>query len=90
MAGKDIYPNDKGVLNLNDMYTTTNQATHRKFKERELKGYPEKNVPTYWECEEYPKVWGHGLHEKYEIINILREVIVTVSTAHKLSSLLLM
>lgn len=63
MAGKDVYPNDKGVLNLNDMYTTTNQATHRKFKERELKGYPEKNVPTYWECEEYPKVWGHGLHE---------------------------
>ena len=65
MAGRMIKPCDKGVLNLNDMYTTTNMATHRKFPQNELKGYPEKNVPTYWECEEYPKAWGHGMHEKY-------------------------
>lgn len=64
MGGRTIHPSDKGVLNLNDMYTTTNQSTHRKFKHAELKGYPEKDVATYWECEEYPKPWGHGLHEK--------------------------
>jgi len=64
VAGKTIHPSDKAVLNLNDMYTTTNMATHRKFKQPELKGYPQKDVATYWECEEYPKAWGHGLHEK--------------------------
>lgn len=64
MAGRTIHPRDKAVLNLNDMYTTTNMSTHRKFKQGELKDYPEKNVPTYWECEEYPKAWGHGMHEK--------------------------
>lgn len=70
MAGRTIHPSDKGVLNLNDMYTTTNQSTHRKFKHGELKDYPQKDVATYYECEEYPKTWGHGLHEK--LVNIIK------------------
>lgn len=26
----------------------------------ELLDYPKKDATTYWECEEYPKAWGHG------------------------------
>jgi len=22
--------------------------------------YPKKDASTFWECEEYPKAWGHG------------------------------
>lgn len=63
VAGRTIYPRDKGLLNLNDTYTTTNAAIHRKFTNEEHKGYSKKNVPTYWECEDYTKAWGHGMHE---------------------------
>lgn len=26
----------------------------------ELEKYPKKEYATYWECEGYPKAWGHG------------------------------
>lgn len=26
----------------------------------ELSKYPNKEFATYWECEQYPKAWGHG------------------------------
>lgn len=26
----------------------------------ELEKYPKKQYATYWECEGYPKSWGHG------------------------------
>lgn len=26
----------------------------------ELLDYPHKDATTYWECEDYPKAWGHG------------------------------
>ena len=29
----------------------------------ELGRYPAKDYATYWECEEYPKAWGHGSKE---------------------------
>ncbi|CAH1787255.1 unnamed protein product [Owenia fusiformis] len=62
LRGKTFMPKDKGVLNLHDdMYLTTTNKDHRPFNPRELKGYSKKDVPTYWECEEYPKAWGHGL-----------------------------
>ena len=65
LQGKPYFVKDKGVLHLNDPYLTTTNRIHRRFKPKELEGYPKKDVPTYWECEEYPKAWGHGLKHKY-------------------------
>ena len=62
LKGKPFFVRDKGVMDLNDMYLTTTNKHHRSFKPKELESYPKKNVATYWECEEYPKAWGHGLH----------------------------
>lgn len=62
LQGKLFYVKDKGVLNLLDPYLSTTQRDHRFFTQGEQEAYPKKNVPTYWECEEYPKAWGHGLH----------------------------
>ena len=64
LRGRPFHVKDKGVLNLNDMYLTTTNKDHRAFKPKELNGYAKKDVPTYWECEEYPKAWGHGLKHK--------------------------
>merc|ERR1712038_7321 len=61
LKGRPFFVRDKGVHNLNDMYLTTNNKEHRAYKPKELAGYAKKDVPTYWECEEYPKAWGHGL-----------------------------
>ena len=33
---------------------------HRTFSRGELGRYPKKDVATYWQCEDYPKAWGHG------------------------------
>ena len=30
------------------------------FDREELLDYPMKDASTYWDCEEYPKAWGHG------------------------------
>jgi len=62
LQGKLFYVKDTGVLNLLDPYLSTTQRDHRFFTQAEQEAYPKKNVPTYWECEEYPKAWGHGLH----------------------------
>ena len=42
---------------------TTNNWYHRTFsKQEQSKGhYPRKDVGTYWQCEDYPKAWGHGM-----------------------------
>ncbi len=64
LKGKVYYPRDKGPLCELDPYLTTTNKYHRSFKPKELGAYPKKDVPTYWECEEYPKSWGHGLHHK--------------------------
>ncbi|KAK2163037.1 hypothetical protein LSH36_87g06000 [Paralvinella palmiformis] len=61
LKGKPYYVRDKGVLDLVDPYLTTTNMYHRSFKPKELQGYPKKDIATYWECEEYPKAWGHGL-----------------------------
>ncbi len=52
-------------MDLMDPYLTTTNQYHRSFKPKELQGYPKKNIATYWECEEYPKTWGHGLKHKW-------------------------
>lgn len=56
-------------MNELDPYQTVNSRAHQPFKEKALKGYAKKDVPTYWECEEYPKAWGHGLHHKWVFLS---------------------
>ncbi|XP_072444303.1 stabilizer of axonemal microtubules 3 [Chiloscyllium punctatum] len=63
LAGKEYYVRDKDVLRLNDIYLTTTNKDFRAFKKEELEGFPKKDIPTYWEMEDYPKTWGHGLKE---------------------------
>ena len=36
---------------------------HRTFSPGELGRYPKKDVATYWQCEDYPKAWGHGMRD---------------------------
>ena len=55
---------DKGVLRHLDPYLSTTNKDHRAFTATELKHYPKKDIATYWECEEYPKAWGHGQKHK--------------------------
>ncbi|XP_005105255.1 uncharacterized protein LOC101859880 [Aplysia californica] len=62
LQGQPFYVKDKGVLNILDPYLSTTQRDHRMFTQGEMGDYPKKDVPTYWQCEEYPKAWGHGLH----------------------------
>ena len=64
LKGRPHFVRDKGVLNLNDPYLTTTNKYHHAFLPKDLNGYAKKDVPTYWECEEYPKTWGHGLKHK--------------------------
>lgn len=63
LQGKPFYVRDQGVLQHLDPYLSTTQKDHRAFQPRELKKYPKKDVATYWQCEDYPKAWGHGLKE---------------------------
>lgn len=67
LQGKPFYVRDRGVLALLDPYLTTTHKDHRAFKPDELKKYPKKDAATYWQCEDYPKAWGHGLKDKYVI-----------------------
>jgi len=59
-AGSLYYTMDRSVLRKLDPYCTTNNQTHRPFSDRELESYPRKDIATYWDCEGYPKAWGHG------------------------------
>lgn len=63
LQGKPFYVQDRGVLALLDPYLSTTQKDHRAFKPTELKKYPKKDAATFWQCEDYPKAWGHGLKE---------------------------
>ncbi|EDO47628.1 predicted protein [Nematostella vectensis] len=61
IAAKKFYPRDRGVLTYHsDPYLTTTQKDHRAFTKLEQSRYPRKDYATYWECEGYPKAWGHG------------------------------
>lgn len=64
LRGRTLYPKDKEVLRHLDPYLTTKMKDHRVWDPKELSGYAKKDIPTYWNCEGYPKVWGHGLHYK--------------------------
>jgi len=61
VAGDPYYVPEKGTFKLNDIYLTTNNKEHRRFTRKELMDYPKKDIATYWQCENYPKAWGHGL-----------------------------
>ncbi|CAH2318863.1 PREDICTED: uncharacterized protein LOC108802166 [Pelobates cultripes] len=63
LSGEPFYIKDKGVLTLNDLYNTTTARDFRVFTDKELEGYAKKDALTYWQAEDYPKVWGHGLKE---------------------------
>ena len=65
MKGREFYPNNLGILDLNEPYMTTNMKYHRVFKPKELDGLGKKDAVTYWDAEGYPKSWGHGLKHKY-------------------------
>ncbi|XP_041365951.1 uncharacterized protein LOC121380963 [Gigantopelta aegis] len=61
LQGQPFYVKDQALLRNLDPYITTTHKTHRRFKPEELKAHPKKDIATYWECEGYPKAWGHGL-----------------------------
>nr|XP_033815947.1 uncharacterized protein LOC117367485 isoform X1 [Geotrypetes seraphini] len=63
LNGSLYYICDQGVLNRNDIYASTTARDFRAFTKEELEGYPKKDILTYWQGEEYPKAWGHGLKE---------------------------
>ncbi|XP_069056960.1 stabilizer of axonemal microtubules 3 [Pleurodeles waltl] len=63
VAGIPYYIRDQGVLNQTDIYATTTKRDFRTYTKKELEGYPKKDILTYWESEDYPKAWGHGLKE---------------------------
>ncbi|XP_075695956.1 stabilizer of axonemal microtubules 3 isoform X2 [Rhinoderma darwinii] len=63
VCGEPFYIRDKGVLSLNDIYASTTARDFRAFTAKELEGYPKKDILTYWQAEDYPKAWGHGLKE---------------------------
>ncbi|KAM4703276.1 stabilizer of axonemal microtubules 3 [Rhinophrynus dorsalis] len=63
LSGEMCSVTDKGVFSLNDLYTTTTARDFRRFTAKELDGYPKKDALTYWQAEDYPKAWGHGLKE---------------------------
>ena len=61
LAGNKFGISDRGVLSYHgDLYLSTTQKDHRDFTREEKSAYPQKNYATYWECENYPKAWGHG------------------------------
>lgn len=61
--GRPFVPQNQAVLDRCEPYMTTNAWYHRTFSRRELGRYPKKDVATYWQCEDYPKAWGHGMRE---------------------------
>ncbi|XP_075045783.1 stabilizer of axonemal microtubules 3 [Mixophyes fleayi] len=63
LSGEPFYVRDKGVLSLNDIYASTTARDFRAFTAKELEGYPKKDALTYWQAEDYPKAWGHGMKE---------------------------
>jgi len=60
LRGRPYFPRDKAVMDLMDPYLTTNNKVHRRFTAKELDAYPRKDNVTFWECDDYPKAWGHG------------------------------
>jgi len=50
------------ITHINPYLTTTNKD-HRPFTSTELSRYPKKDALTWWEFENYPKVWGHGSND---------------------------
>lgn len=61
LAGQKFSIQERGVLTYHsDPYLSTTQKDHRFFSKQEKSKYPKKEYATYWECEGYPKAWGHG------------------------------
>jgi len=52
---------DQAVMTHINPYMTTTKKDHRPFTTTEQgRAYAKKNALTFWEFENYPKVWGHG------------------------------
>ena len=68
LRGRHYFPKDKAILDLNDPYLTTTQKVHRPFTLKEHDSYPRKDAANFWECEGYPKAWGHGGKHKYVVL----------------------
>lgn len=60
MRRRPILPEEHAILTLNDPYISVTQKDHHRFTKQEMEKYPKKEFGTYWECEDYPKAWGHG------------------------------
>ena len=56
LQGRSFVPQNQAILDRLEPYMTTNNWYHRTFSIRELSKYPKKDVATYWQCEDYPKV----------------------------------
>ena len=64
MAGRLLYPKDKEILRNLDPYLTTTNKDHRVWTPDELKGYPKKDIATFWDTEGFPSVTGYGPQKK--------------------------
>lgn len=62
--GRGFVPQNQAVLDRLQPYLTSSKWFHRSFSSSELRRYPLKDAATYWQCEDYPKAWGHGTREK--------------------------
>lgn len=49
-----------GATSLDQPDATTTRLHHRTIPTEEQDGYGRKDVATYWSCEDYPAVRGHG------------------------------
>merc|ERR1712106_193208 len=55
---------DQTVMAHINPYLTTTKKDHRPFTTTEQgRAYAKKNALTFWEFENYPKVWGHGSND---------------------------
>ncbi|XP_045056151.2 stabilizer of axonemal microtubules 3 [Desmodus rotundus] len=51
---------DRSALDRHQFYLTASARDFRAYSKKELLGYPGKDLLTYWNFEETPKVWGHS------------------------------
>ena len=71
LQGRSFIPQNQAILDRLEPYMTTNNWYHRTFSVRELNKYPKKDVATYWQCEDYPKV---------SLCMIMKHTLVTART----------
>ncbi|XP_004448181.2 stabilizer of axonemal microtubules 3 [Dasypus novemcinctus] len=60
LAGRPFTVSDQGILDRQQLYLPTSARDFRAYPQKELSGYPRKDLLTYWSLAEMPRVWGHG------------------------------